>query len=147
MIPNIEKASKAEIKAFQEGQLKLLLSYLNKHSVFYKRMFKKHNIDINNIITLEDLTKIPTTSKDDLQQYNDDFICVPKKEIIDYTTTSGTLVEPITIILTENDLNVLAYNEAISFACAGINKNDIVQLSTTIDKQFMAGLAYFLGAR
>ena len=51
MIPNIEKASKAEIKAFQEGQLKLLLSYLNKHSVFYKRMFKKHNIDINNINT------------------------------------------------------------------------------------------------
>ena len=147
MIPNIEKASKAEIKAFQEGQLKLLLSYLNKHSVFYKRMFKKHNIDINNIITLEDLTKIPTTSKDDLQQYNDDFICVPKKEIIDYVTTSGTLGEPVTYVLNNNDLDRLAYNEFISFACAGINQDDTIQLMTTMDRKFMAGLAYFLGAR
>ncbi|GAA3593021.1 AMP-binding protein [Flavivirga amylovorans] len=147
MIPKIEKAPTSEIKSFQEDQLKLLLTYLNKHSVFYKRMFNKHNININDINTLEDLTTIPTTSKDDLQQYNNDFICVPKKEIIDYVTTSGTLGEPVTFALTDNDLKRLAYNEAISFACAGINEDDIIQLMTTIDRRFMAGLAYFLGAR
>ena len=147
MIPEIEKASKAKIKSFQEEQLKLLLSYLNKQSVFYKQMFKKHQIDINQINFIEDLTKLPTTSKDDLQQFNDDFICVPKKEIIDYVTTSGTLGEPVTFALTDNDLNRLAYNEAISFACAGVTENDTIQLMTTIDRRFMAGLAYFLGAR
>lgn len=147
MTPNIEKASKAEIKAFQEDRLKLLLAYLNKYSVFYKRMFSKHNIDINNINSLEDLTNIPTTSKDDLQRYNDDFICVPKKEIIDYVTTSGTLGEPVTFALTNSDLKRLAYNEAISLTCAGINQNDTIQLMTTMDRRFMAGLAYFLGAR
>lgn len=147
MTPNIEKASKAEIKAFQEDRLKLLLAYLNKYSVFYKRMFGKHNIDINNINSLEDLTNIPTTSKDDLQRYNDDFICVPKKEIIDYVTTSGTLGEPVTFALTNSDLKRLAYNEAISLTCAGINQNDTIQLMTTMDRRFMAGLAYFLGAR
>ena len=147
MIPKIEKAPKADIKAFQEDQLKLLLAYLNTHSVFYKRMFNKHNIDIDDINILEDLTNIPTTSKDDLQQYNDDFICVPKNKIIDYVTTSGTLGEPVTFALTDNDLKRLAYNEAISFACAGINQDDTIQLMTTIDRRFMAGLAYFLGAR
>ncbi|MEW4922213.1 AMP-binding protein [Algibacter sp. 2305UL17-15] len=147
MIPNIEKASKADIKAFQEDQLKLLLAYLNTRSVYYKRMFNKHNIDVDTINTLENLTKIPTTSKDDLQHYNDDFICVPKKEIIDYVTTSGTLGEPVTFALTNNDLDRLAYNEAISFACAGINQDDTIQLMTTMDRRFMAGLAYFLGAR
>src|SRR5690606_9397904 len=40
-----------------------------------------------------------------------------------------------------------AYNEAMSFACSGVTENDVMQLMTTIDRRFMAGLAYFLGAR
>ena len=147
MIPKIEQASKAEINNSQIGKLKELLGYLNTNSAFYKRLFKSNQINIDNINSLEDLTAIPTTSKDDLQQYNDDFICVQKNKIIDYVTTSGTLGEPVIFALTDNDLDRLAYNEAISFACAGIKHDDVIQLMTTLDRRFMAGLAYFLGAR
>lgn len=147
MIPDIERASKSEINNFQVEKLQELLSYLNTNSTFYKRLFSSNNITISSINSLEDLTKIPTTTKDDLQQYNDDFICVPKNKIIDYVTTSGTLGEPVIFGLTDNDLERLAYNEAISFACAGIGKDDVIQLMTTMDRRFMAGLAYFLGAR
>jgi phenylacetate-CoA ligase len=147
MIPEIEKASIAKIKTFQEDKLKGLLAYLNANSKYYKRVFKQHNISINSINSLEDLTTIPTTSKEDLQKYNDDFICVPKHKIIDYVTTSGTLGEPVTYALTDNDLERLAYNEAISFACAGVQQDDVLQLMTTMDRRFMAGLAYFLGIR
>src|SRR5690554_7387712 len=87
MIPEIEKASAQDIKAFQEEKLRDLLQYLNTHSPYYKRVFKEQHIDINSIQTLEDLTKIPTTTKDQLQQYNNDFLCVPKNKIIDYVTT------------------------------------------------------------
>jgi phenylacetate-CoA ligase len=110
-------------------------------------VFNDQNIDIDSINSLEDLTKIPTTTKDQLQQYNNDFLCVPKNKIIDYVTTSGTMGDPVTFALTDNDLNRLAYNEAISFACSGVTENDVMQLMTTIDRRFMAGLAYFLGAR
>ena len=48
---------------------------------------------------------------------------------------------------TEKDLQRLAYNERKSFACAGVGKGNVVQLMTTIDKRFMAGMAYFLGLR
>ena len=48
---------------------------------------------------------------------------------------------------TDKDLDRLAFNEEKSFACAGVKPGDIVQLMTTIDKRFMAGLAYFLGIR
>jgi phenylacetate-CoA ligase len=147
MNPEIEYASKAEINNFQIEKLKALLNYLSTNSAFYKRLFKTHQIDITNINSLEDLSIIPTTSKDDLQQYNDDFICVPKNKIIDYVTTSGTLGEPVIFGLTDKDLDRLAYNEAISFACAGVKPDDVIQLMTTIDRRFMAGLAYFLGAR
>jgi phenylacetate-CoA ligase len=147
MIPKIEKSSIAEIKAFQEGKLKETLRYLNENSPFYKRFFKEHNIQVSAIKTLEELQKIPVTTKDHLQRFNDDFICVPKTEIIDYLTTSGTLGDPVTFALTDADLERLAYNEAISFACCGVGKEDTLQLMTTMDRRFMAGLAYFLGAR
>ena len=55
--------------------------------------------------------------------------------------------DPVTFGLTDKDLDRLAYNEAISFDCAGIKEGDVVQLMTTIDRRFMAGLAYFLGLR
>jgi len=147
MIPEIEKASLKEIKAFQEEKLKDLLAYLSENSSYYKRVFEENEIDINTINSLEDLTKIPTTNKDQLQQFNDDFLCVPKLKIIDYVTTSGTLGDPVTFALTNNDLERLAYNEAISFACAGVQHDDVLQLMTTMDRRFMAGLAYFLGIR
>ncbi len=147
MIPNIEKSSSIQIKAFQEQKLAEVLNYVNENSNFYKTLFQKENIDINTICTLEDLQLLPVTTKEDLQKFNDDFLCVPINQIIDYATTSGTLGEPVTFGLTDSDLDRLAYNEAISFDCAGIKQGDVVQLMTTIDRRFMAGLAYFLGLR
>ena len=147
MIPKIEKSSSAEIKAFQEQIFLETLAYVNAKSTFYKNLYAKENIDIQSIKNLTDLQLLPVTTKEDLQKYNDDFRCVSVNEIIDYATTSGTLGEPITFGLTDNDLERLAYNEAISFACAGIKEGDVVQLMTTMDRRFMAGLAYFLGLR
>lgn len=147
MIPEIEKASAKEVKTFQEEKLKQLIPYLQQKSTYYQRLFKENGVNSKDINTLEDLVKIPTTSKEQLQKYNDDFLCVPKNKIVDFVTTSGTLGEPVTIGLTDADLDRLAYNEAISFACAGVNKDDVLQLTTTLDRRFMAGLAYFLGAR
>ncbi len=146
-IPEIEKKTFEEISDYQFAELKKLLEYVNSNSKFYNKLFKQNNISINDIGTLDDLSKIPVTTKEDLQKYNNDFLCVDKNKIIDYITTSGTLGDPVTFGLTEKDLQRLAYNESISFACAGINSNDILQQMVTIDKRFMAGLAYYLGAR
>ncbi len=147
MIPEIEKASPVQIKTFQEEKLKETLRYVNENSPFYNRFLAANDIDISEIQTLEDLGKLPLTTKDHLQRFNDEFLCVPKTQLIDYVTTSGTLGDPVTFALTDKDLERLAYNEAISFACCGVSKNDTLQLMTTMDRRFMAGLAYFLGAR
>lgn len=147
MIPKIELATLAEIKALQERKLQQALAYVNAHSPYYQRLFAERNIDISRIKTLEDLALLPVTTKEDLQKSNDDFMCVPVTKIVDFATTSGTLGEPVTFGMTDADLERLAYNEAISFDCAGIREGDIVQLMTTIDRRFMAGLAYFLGLR
>jgi phenylacetate-CoA ligase len=144
---NIEFQSTSEIKLFQEEKLRETLLYLKNHSPFYQNLFEKNKIIIDKIKFLEDLQQIPLTTKQDLQLYNEDFLCVPKEKVIDFITTSGTLSDPVTFAMTDKDLDRLAYNEKISFACAGVKPSDIVQLMTTIDKRFMAGLAYFLGLR
>ena len=72
---------------------------------------------------------------------------VPREKVIDYITTSGTMGDPVTFGCTEKDLQRLAYNEKKSFECAGVGPGSIVQLMVTLDKRFMAGLAYFLGIR
>ncbi|MGO1244061.1 phenylacetate--CoA ligase family protein [Sphingobacterium sp. JB170] len=143
----MERQPPFEIKAYQEELLRRQLLYLSEHSPYYCRVFEKHGIDIKTINTIEDLLRIPTTSKDDVQQFNADFFCTPKSEIIDYCSTSGTLGKPVTFGLTEADLERLAYNEMRSFRRIGVQKGDIVQLMTTLDRRFMAGLAYFLGLR
>ena len=143
----IQFKTPAEIKAYQEFRLAGELEYLNNHSVFYQRMFREEGIDISHIRTLEDLRQLPVTTKTDLQLHNDDFICVDKADIIDYVTSSGTLGDPVTFVLTGDDLDRLSYNEYLSFTTAGCTKQDVMQLMTTLDRRFMAGLAYYMGAR
>lgn len=146
-IPDIETKSSNEIEVFQLKKLHDLLSYVNLNSKFYKTHFQRHNIDITSLKSLNDLQQIPVTTKDDLYNHNQDFICVSPDRIIDYVTTSGTLGDPLTFVLTNNDLERLGYNEYMSLACAGGTKHDIYQLMTTIDRRFMAGMAYFLGIK
>lgn len=144
---DIEFRPAEEIKAFQELLLQKALHYLAGHSAYYRRMFERCEIRIDQIRHIEDLVKIPFTEKKDLQLFNEEFLCCPREKVIDYVTTSGTLSDPVTFGCTELDLQRLAYNEKKSFACAGLCPGNIVQLMTTLDKRFMAGLAYFLGIR
>lgn len=146
-IPDIELQSSAAIAQFQAKELQHLLGYLRQFSPFYREWFTQHNVNTDKIRSIEDLHLIPTVTKEDLQQRNWDFLCVDKSKIAEYTTTSGTLGRPVIIPLTEKDLDRLTYNEYISFSCAGGTDEDIYQLMLTLDRQFMAGMAYYSGIR
>lgn len=122
-----------------------LLVYLAANSPFYQELFKQHEIDISAIETTQDLARIPVTTKQDLQVRNWDFLCMAKSQIAEYCSTSGTLGLPVIIGLTRADLERLYYNEYLSFRCAGGSPDDIYQLMLTLDRQFMAGIAYHGG--
>ncbi|UJH91635.1 AMP-binding protein [Antarcticibacterium sp. 1MA-6-2] len=144
---NLHKASIEEIKQVQWLQLKKQLAYLQLNSPFYTELLDHRNVNVQNIQSYEDFKKLPITTKEDLQQSNDRFYAVPRHEVIDYVTTSGTLGSPVSMGLNDADLERLTTNEFGSFKLAGVEKEDIVQITTTLDRRFMAGLAYFLGLR
>ncbi len=124
-----------------------MIGYLQQFSPFYKDWFKRHHIQVDDIRSLEDVKKIPPVTKEALQEQNWDFLCVDKSKIAEYTTTSGTLGRPVILALTEKDLQRLTYNEYISFSCADGTDSDVYQLMLTLDRQFMAGMAYYNGIR
>ncbi len=143
--PEAAFQSKEEIKAMQEIKLQETIAYLNEYSPFYKEFFSQAKFNSKGIKTIEDLSVIPVTIKEDLQQRNEDFLCVARNKIIEYSSTSGTLGNPVTIMLTENDLARLACNEYASFVSTEGSVNDVYQIMLTLDRQFMAGMAYYSG--
>ncbi len=146
-VKDIEYETAETIARYQDRRLVETIGYLSEHSPYYRRMFEENAIDPGSITRIEHLQQLPFTTKADLQRHNDEFLCVAREKVIDYVTTSGTSGDPVTFCCTESDLERLAYNEKKSFATAGLKPGNIVQLMTTIDKRFMAGLAYFLGIR
>lgn len=120
--------------------------YVKLHSPFYQKKFVDFNWGKEEF-DVEKLKALPFTSKDDLSEQNADFLCVPMNQVAEFVTTSGTSGEPVTIYLTKTDLARLAFNEKVSLSTTGATSDDIFQLMTTIDKQFIAGLAYYLGVQ
>ncbi|MDR1338706.1 MAG: AMP-binding protein [Prevotellaceae bacterium] len=147
MNPNLDFHDIEIIKEYQNKKLTELLQYLQEKSGFYRNLFKLNNIDINKIKTLEELKYIPASTKRDIQLYNRDFLCVPSNRIVEYTSTSGTLGAPVVIALSDKDLHRLSYNEWLSFNKMKLTEDDVIQLVLTLDKQFMAGMAYYQGSR
>jgi phenylacetate-CoA ligase len=141
---NIKFSRPDIIKDMQESLLKKHLDYISKNSPYYRRILS--DFDINSI-TLENFSSMPFTDKLAFEKHNDELLAVPMTEIVDIVLSSGTTGKPTRIMYTENDLKRLAYNEEISFAGCGITSDDIVLLTCTIDRCFVAGLAYFLGVR
>jgi len=82
-----------------------------------------------------------------LSARNLDFLCVPRERILEIVTTSGTTGDPLLWMLTKSDLQRLATNEKLSFACAGLTSQDTVLVAVALDRCFVAGLAYATGLR
>jgi len=140
----IEFSEPREIREVQERLFKRHLAYITENSPYYRRTLS--GLNINNA-TLDMLPDFPFTDKSAIEQHNDEFRAVPMSSIRDIVLSSGTTGKPTTIMYTENDLRRLAYNEEISFAGCGLTSEDIVLLTCTMDRCFIAGLAYFLGIR
>lgn len=109
-------------------------------SPFYRARFR----GLTGVPALETL---PLVDKQTLSERNLDFLCVPREQIVEIVTTSGTTGQPLLWLLTEADLRRLALNEKISFDCAGLTARDTVLVAVAMDRCFMAGLAYWLGLR
>jgi len=141
MNDTIEFASSDEVRAVQNQLLKEHVQYCFGHSPFYKERLA--GVDLENVA----LESLPLTHKMEVSIRNSEFVAVDSIEVADIVFSSGTTGWPTKIMYTQGDLERLAYNEERAFNACGITASDIVLLTCTMDRCFIAGLAYFLGAR
>lgn len=142
----IEFSKPDAIKEVQERLLKEHLLYIASNSPYYRRVLGELKTDISKV-NLKNLSTLPFTDKSVFERYNDDMLAVPMSRIVDIVLSSGTTGQPTKMMYTENDLKRLAYNEEVSLAGCGLTQDDVVLLTCTMDRCFIAGLAYFLGIR
>ncbi len=131
----------------RETQLKLLRRHLchAQQTPHYAQLFNKINLDPQTIACVEDIRQIPLTSRGDIEGKTHQF-SPSGISIRDISHTSGTTGNPVIVPYTTHDLQRLAYNEAMAFYSAGVRNTDTILLTVTLDRCFIAGLAYYTGA-
>lgn len=131
-----------ELRAMQCRLLNEHIAYCREHSPWYRKLLAGLP---RREITLEELALLPTTGKQDLAMHNGEFVAVPREQVADICFTSGTTGTPCRIVYTRSDLDRLACNDAVGYLAAGMRPGDRVLLTCTIDRCFIAGLAYYSG--
>jgi phenylacetate-CoA ligase len=142
-----ERLGVEQIDHLQEQAWADTFRYASAHSPFYREHFRRAGLAASNPLPLHQLGRIPPIDKAILSGNPEAFLCVSRKAVVDLVTTSGSTGKPLVVPLTEKDLRRLALNECLSFRCAGLSPSDTVILAVTLDRCFIAGMAYYLGLR
>ncbi|RJQ51663.1 MAG: phenylacetate--CoA ligase family protein [Nitrospiraceae bacterium] len=133
------------IKDIQRDLFINTVRHAYENSLFYKNRFDDNCVHPSDIKNLEDIKKLPFTGKEDIQKDNWSLLAVPRENISEIVSTTGTTGDPVFIALTANDLERLACNEEKSFGYAGAVKGDVFNIAVTCDNLFIAGIAYYRG--
>ena len=114
-------------------------------SPYYRHLFAEHGLDSSLIHTLEDIRRFPLTDRRALDVEGSGFQAVPDHDIADISLTSGTTGPAVKVVYTREDIRRLAMNEALAFWGVGARPGARYQICVTLDRCFIAGLAYYTG--
>ena len=135
-----------EMRKFQLEHLQKTVKWVYEKIPFYKNKFDEQGINPETIKTLEDLSKLPFTTKTDLRDNYPFGLCaVPLSEVIRIHASSGTTGKPITSPYTANDLEQWTECMARHLYAAGVRSNDICQNAYGMGL-FTGGLGFHQGA-
>ncbi|CUX48234.1 phenylacetate--CoA ligase family protein [Clostridium sp. C105KSO13] len=125
-----ETLSRAEIEAIQLKRLKDTAAYIYERVEPYRKKMDAAGVKPEDILTLQDLRKLPFTYKADFREnYPDGLFAVDKKDIVRYHASSGTTGKPTVVGYTANDLEVWLNNVARVACMGGANADDVAQIS------------------
>ena len=143
--PKMETLSRAEIKELQLKRLQDTVAQCM-HSPFYKKRFADSHIAPEDIRSLDDLRKIPFTTKQDLRDnYPFGLAAVPMEKVVRLHSSSGTTGTPTVILHTQKDLDEWANAVARCLYMVGLRPGDIFQNSSGYG-MFTGGLGFQYGA-
>ena len=141
-----ECMSRDQMTALQSARLVKLVDYVYHNVEFYRKKMQAVGLMPGDIKSIEDITKLPFTTKDDLRDnYPFGLFAVPNSSIVRIHASSGTTGKATVVGYTRHDLDVWAECVARCFTMAGVNKDDIVQVAYGYGL-FTGGLGAHAGA-
>lgn len=142
----IECMGRDEMKALQSERLIDLVKRVYNNVAFYRRKMDEAGVKPSDIKSIDDISKLPFTFKNDLRDhYPFGLFAVPMKDIVRIHASSGTTGKPTTVGYTKNDLENWREVLARCLTMAGISKDDFMQVSYGYGL-FTGGLGVHYGA-
>jgi phenylacetate-CoA ligase len=141
----IETMSRDRLEVLQLSQLKQTLTAA-RNTPFYAKVFAENGVSVDDIKSLNDLQKLPFTTKDDLRNtYPYGLACIPLKDCVRLHSSSGTTGNPTVVLHSAKDLEAWANQVARCMYMVGIRDTDIFQ-NTSGYGMFTGGLGFQYGA-
>lgn len=114
----------------QEEKLSRLIPRLYDHSPFYRRKLGEAGIDPYSVRTMEDLGRLPFTTKEELRtDYPLGLMAVAEEEVVRIHSSSGTTGKPVIVPYTATDVAAWAEMMARCLALTGVTPRDRVQVT------------------
>ena len=128
--PEIETASREYLWALQSARLIKMVHNAYDHVPFYQKKFDEIGLLPGDIKTIDDITKLPFTVKQDLRDnYPFGLFAVPKDRLVRIHASSGTTGKQTVVGYTQNDIDVWAEGAARALTAAGATKTDSIHVS------------------
>ncbi|HZD43096.1 MAG TPA: phenylacetate--CoA ligase, partial [Methanomicrobiales archaeon] len=123
-----EVSSRAELRAIQAERLAETVARAYENVQHYRNVLDEANISPDDIERVEDISKLPFTTKEDFRDnYPDGMFAVPRGELARIHASSGTTGKPKIVGYTESDLDVWHEVMARSLSAAGVEPEHVVQ--------------------
>ena len=125
-----ECMSRDQMLNLQSARLTKLVDYVYHNVEFYRKKMQAIDLMPGDIKSIEDITKLPFTTKDDLRDnYPFGLFAVPNSEIVRIHASSGTTGKATVVGYTRYDLDVWSECVARCLSMAGVGKDDIIQIA------------------
>ena len=142
----VETLASREMEKLQVERLRAGVDRLSKTVPLYKDRLTQANVTPDSIRSLEDLERLPFTTKGDLRDnYPYGLVAVPMKDVIRVHASSGTTGKPTVVAYTRNDINLWSDLMARTLAAAGVTQDDVVHNAYGYGL-FTGGLGFHYGA-
>lgn len=120
--------NRAELEELQLKRLKSTVEKVYKNVPFYHNQMKAAGITPQDIQSLSDLKRLPTTRKANLREnYPFGLFAVPREEVVRVHASSGTTGKPTVVGYTRNDIETWSDMMARDFVMVGVTKKDVFQ--------------------
>lgn len=125
-----ECMSRDEMSTLQSARLVKLVDRIYHNVAFYRKKMQQLGLEPGDIKGIEDLEKLPFTTKNDLRDnYPFGLFAVPQSEIVRVHASSGTTGKATVVGYTRRDIDIWSECVARCLHMAGITRNDIIQIA------------------